>query len=43
MPAGTAAVERWIRTVLSEYLYLEVFTSSEQRRRRLAAFVPFLQ
>jgi transposase InsO family protein len=40
-PQTNGKVERWIRTVLSECLYLEVFSSGEQRRRRLAAFVPF--
>jgi len=40
-PQTNGKVERWIRTVLSECLYLEVFASGEQRRRRLAWFVPF--
>lgn len=40
-PQTNGKVERWIRTVLSECLYLEVFTSGEQRRRRLAWFVRF--
>lgn len=40
-PQTNGKVERWIRTVLSECLYLEVFASGEQRRRRLAWFVPY--
>lgn len=40
-PQTNGKAERWMRTVLSECLYLEVFASGEQRRRRLAAFVPF--
>lgn len=40
-PQTNGKVERWIRTVLSECLYLEVFSSGEQRRRRLAWFVPY--
>jgi transposase InsO family protein len=31
--------ERWIRTVLAECLYLEVFSSSGERRVALARFV----
>lgn len=34
-------VERRILTVLAECLYLEVFASSEQRRRSLIRFVPW--
>ena len=40
-PQTNGKVERWIRTVLSECLYLEVFASSEQRRRALERFVAF--
>lgn len=38
-PQTNGKVERWIRTVLSECLYREVFGSSEQRRLALARFV----
>jgi len=34
-PQTNGKAERWIRSVLSECLYLEVFSSSEQRRQRL--------
>lgn len=40
-PQTNGKVERWIRTVLSECLYLEVFASSEQRRRALERFVAY--
>jgi transposase InsO family protein len=40
-PQTNGKVERWMRTVLTECLYLEVFASSQQRRQRLAAFVAF--
>jgi len=40
-PQTNGKVERWIRTVLSECLYLEVFASSEQRRRALQRFVAY--
>jgi transposase InsO family protein len=38
-PQTNGKAERWIRTVLSECLYLEVFHSSEQRRDGLAHFL----
>ncbi len=38
-PQTNGKCERWIRTVLSECLYLEVFGSSEDRRRALERFV----
>lgn len=38
-PQTNGKVERWIRTVLSECLYLEVFGTSDQRRRALDRFV----
>ena len=37
-PQTNGKVERWIRTVLSESLYLQVFTSSDHRRRALDRF-----
>jgi len=40
-PQTNGKVERWIRTVLSECLYLEVFHSSEQRRLALARFIEY--
>jgi transposase InsO family protein len=40
-PQTNGKVERWIRTVLSECLYLEVFGSSEERRLALARFVGY--
>ena len=40
-PQTNGKVERWIRTVLSECLYLEVFTSSEARRLALERFVGY--
>ncbi len=38
-PQTNGKAERWIRTVLSECLYLEVFHSSAQRRDGLARFL----
>ena len=38
-PQTNGKCERWIRTVLAECLYLEVFASSEERRRALERFV----
>jgi transposase InsO family protein len=38
-PQTNGKAERWIRTVLAECLYLEVFASSDQRRRSLVRFV----
>ncbi len=38
-PQTNGKAERWIRTVLSECLYLEVFCSSEDRREGLAHFL----
>jgi transposase InsO family protein len=38
-PQTNGKAERWIRTVLSECLYLEVFCSSDQRRLALVRFV----
>jgi transposase InsO family protein len=40
-PQTNGKVERWIRTVLSECLYLEVFASGEQRRHALERFIAF--
>jgi len=40
-PQTNGKVERWIRTVLSECLYLEVFSSGEQRRHALERFIAF--
>jgi transposase InsO family protein len=40
-PQTNGKVERWIRTVLSECLYLEVFGSSEQRRLALERFIGY--
>ena len=40
-PQTNGKVERWIRTVLSECLYLEVFSSSDERRLALARFVDY--
>lgn len=40
-PQTNGKVERWIRTVLSECLYLEVFVSSEERRLALARFIEY--
>jgi len=40
-PQTNGKVERWIGTVLRECLYLEVFHSSEQRQRRLVAFIAY--
>jgi transposase InsO family protein len=40
-PQTNGKVERWIRTVLSECLYLEVFGSSEQRRLALDRFIRY--
>ena len=38
-PQTNGKVERWIRTVLAESLYLEVFASSDHRRHELERFV----
>lgn len=38
-PQTNGKCERWIRTVLAECLYLEVFVSSTERRLALARFV----
>jgi transposase InsO family protein len=38
-PQTNGKAERWIRTVLNECLYLEVFQNSEHRRDGLARFV----
>ena len=38
-PQTNGKAERWIRTVLSECLYLEVFSSSDRRRDGLAHFL----
>ena len=38
-PQTNGKVERWMRTVLSECLYLEVFGSGEQRQLGLERFV----
>ncbi len=40
-PQTNGKVERWMRTVLSECLYLEVFGSSQQRRLALARFIGY--
>lgn len=40
-PQTNGKVERWIRTVLSECLYLHVFGSSEQRRLALERFIGY--
>ncbi len=40
-PQTNGKVERWIRTVLSECLYLEVFASSHERRLALARFIGY--
>ena len=38
-PQTNGKAERWIRTVLSECLYLEVFGSSAERALALARFL----
>jgi len=40
-PRTNGKVERWIRTVLSECLYLEVFADGRQRRLALARFIGY--
>jgi transposase InsO family protein len=40
-PQTNGKCERWIRTVLAECLYLEVFASSEERRLALERFVGY--
>ena len=40
-PRTNGKVERWIRTALTECLYLEVFASSEQRRLALGRFIGY--
>lgn len=40
-PQTNGKVERWIRTVLGECLYLEVFTSSAHRRRALHRYLAY--
>ena len=40
-PCTNGKVERWIRTALTECLYLEVFTSSGERRLALARFIDY--
>jgi transposase InsO family protein len=40
-PRTNGKAERWIRTVLSECLYLEVFASSAERRLALAVFIRY--
>lgn len=40
-PQTNGKVERWIRTVLSECLYLEVFASSNERRLALGRFIGY--
>jgi transposase InsO family protein len=40
-PQTNGKVERWIRTVLSECLYLEVFASSTERRLALARYIGY--
>jgi transposase InsO family protein len=40
-PQTNGKVERWIRTVLSECLYLEVFASSTERRLALERFIRY--
>jgi transposase InsO family protein len=40
-PCTNGKVERWIRTALSECLYLEVFASTEGRRLALSRFIGY--
>jgi len=40
-PQTNGKVERWIRTVLSECLYLEVFASSDERRLACDRFIRY--
>jgi transposase InsO family protein len=40
-PQTNGKVERWIRTVLSECLYVEVFASSAERRLALERFIGY--
>jgi transposase InsO family protein len=40
-PQTNGKVERWIRTVLSECLYLEVFSDGHQRRLALQRFIGY--
>ena len=40
-PRTNGKVERWIRTVLSECLYLEVYASGEERRLALERFIRY--
>jgi len=40
-PQTNGKVERWIRTVLTECLYLQVFSSSEARRLALDRFIGY--
>jgi transposase InsO family protein len=40
-PRTNGKAERWIRTVLSECLYLEVFASSAERRLALTRFIGY--
>ena len=40
-PQTNGKVERWIRTVLSECLYLEIFGSSQARRLALERFIRY--
>ena len=40
-PQTNGKVERWIRTVLTESLYLEVFASSAEREVALGRFVRY--
>jgi transposase InsO family protein len=40
-PCTNGKVERWMRTALSECLYLEVFASSAQRRLALERFIGY--
>jgi transposase InsO family protein len=40
-PRTNGKVERWIRTVLAECLYLEVFASGEERRLALERFIGY--
>jgi transposase InsO family protein len=40
-PRTNGKVERWIRTALAECLYLEVFTSSAERRLALGRFIGY--
>ena len=40
-PQTNGKVERWIRTVLSECLYLEVFASSAERRLALERYIGY--